>query len=93
MYIIEISLIILYLQFINILLSSNMSFIHILISIEILILSLVLILNQLSFLLDDLLGSYLSILLLPIAGGESAIGLMLTLQFYPKRGTVLIRRD
>jgi NADH:ubiquinone oxidoreductase subunit K len=40
--------------------------------------------------LDDLVGSYLSLILLPIAGGESAIGLMIILQYYPKRGTVMI---
>ena len=38
--------------------------------------------------MDDLLGSFTSLLLLPIAGCESAIGLMLILQFYPKKGTI-----
>ncbi len=40
--------------------------------------------------MDDLTGTLISVLLLPIAGCESAIGLILLLIYYPSRGTILI---
>lgn len=46
-------------------------------------------LNSISWLMDDLTGTYLSTLLLPIAGCESAVALMLLLIYYPKKGTII----
>lgn len=85
---IELSLIFLYLQLLSILginISNNL--IMILISIELIILSLVLIISYLSFIFDDIIGSFIALIILPIAGCESAIGLMLLIQFSPIRGT------
>ena len=61
-----------------------------LIQIEILIFLQVLLLNSFSWLFDDFFGTFFSVLLLPIAGCESAIGLILLLIYYPSRGTILI---
>lgn len=61
----------------------------ILIAIEILIFLNVLLLNTMSWLMDDLTGSLFSLLLLPIAGCESAVGLALMLIYYPRRGTIV----
>lgn len=44
----------------------------IIIAIELLILSIVIILTNLSYIFDDLLGNILTLLLLPLGGGESA---------------------
>ncbi len=92
LHIIEITLIILSLQLALLTLvstgTSKISLIMILISIEIIILALAIFSTNLAFILDDLIGVYLALILLPIAGGESAIGLMITLQYYPQRGTI-----
>ncbi len=71
----------------------NMSnnLIMILIAIELMLLSLVLIISYLSFIFDDVLGILLSLLILPIAGCESAIGLILLIQYFPIRGSLLIK--
>jgi NADH-ubiquinone oxidoreductase chain 4L len=61
--------------------------IMILISIELILLSLVLIISYLSFIFDDILGGLLALIVLPVAGCESAIGLMILIQFSPLRGS------
>jgi NADH-ubiquinone oxidoreductase chain 4L len=63
----------------------------ILIAIELLILCLVIILINLSYIFDDILGNLLSILLLPLSGAESALGLMILIQYYPIRGSLYIK--
>jgi len=44
---------------------------------------------NLSFHLDDLLGSTITLYILPLAGAESAVALALLVAFYPLRGTIL----
>jgi NADH-ubiquinone oxidoreductase chain 4L len=61
--------------------------IMILISIELILLSLVLIISYLSFIFDDILGGLLALIVLPVAGCESAIGLMILIKFSPLRGS------
>jgi NADH-ubiquinone oxidoreductase chain 4L len=84
---IELSLIFLYLQLLSIILLNNNNFIMILITIELIFLSLVLIACNLSFIYDDILGGLIALILLPLAGGESAIGLMLLISYYPDKGS------
>ena len=59
------------------------NFIYILISLEILLLSIGLIFTLISFILDDMMGNFLTLLILPLAGGESALGLGLIISYYP----------
>lgn len=70
--------------------NGNQNIIYILISLEILLLSLALIFLQLSFILDDLLGSLITLLILPLAGIESALGLGLLIKYYPKKGSLKV---
>jgi len=49
------------------------------------LLSIGLLLVNLSFYLDDLMGATLALYLLPLAGAESAIALALLVAFYPTR--------
>jgi len=44
---------------------------------------------NLSFHLDDLTGSTMTLYILPLAGAESAVALALLVAFYPLRGTIL----
>lgn len=60
----------------------------ILISLELILLALGLLLVSLSFQFDDLLGSSLTLFLLPLAGAESALALALLIAFYPLRGSL-----
>lgn len=77
--IITIALILYILYFLNLLGFGlkKINLIMILITIELLILSLVLILTNLSFFFHDLLGGLIALILLPLSGSESAIGLLL----------------
>jgi len=61
-----------------------------LISIEIMLLSItfLILISSLSF--DDILGQVLSIYIIAIAGAESAIGLGLLVAFYRLRGSIAI---
>lgn len=59
------------------------------ISLELILLSIGLILVNLSFHLDDLIGSHFTLYILPLAGAESAVALALLVAFYPLRGTLL----
>ena len=55
------------------------------VSLELMLLSIGLLLVNLSFYLDDLMGATLALYLLPLAGAESAIALALLVAFYPTR--------
>lgn len=69
---IELGLIIYYIQIIGIILNQSYNIIMIIIAIELLLLSIVIIFINLSYILDDLIGNIFTILLLPIGGSESA---------------------
>ena len=62
------------------------------ISLELLLLSVGLLLVNLSYNLDDLVGSNLTLLILPLAGAESAVAIALLVAFYPLRGSILLNR-
>jgi NADH:ubiquinone oxidoreductase subunit K len=66
------------------------SLIHMLMSIELMLLAINLIINSLSVILDDVMGQVLSLLVLGVAGAESAIGLALLVAFYRKKGSLSI---
>jgi NADH:ubiquinone oxidoreductase subunit K len=59
--------------------------IHMVISLELMLLSIGLLLVNISYALDDLIGATLTLYLLPFAGAESAIALALLVAFYPSR--------
>lgn len=65
--------------------------IKIIISLELLLLSVGILLMHFSFILDDMIGSLLTLYLLPLAGAESAIALAILIAYYPIRGTLTIR--
>nr|YP_009659066.1 NADH dehydrogenase subunit 4L [Chytriomyces confervae]QCQ69064.1 NADH dehydrogenase subunit 4L [Chytriomyces confervae] len=61
------------------------------IALELILLSVGILLVSLSFHLDDLVGSTLTLYLLPLAGCESAIALALLVAYYPIRGTLVLK--
>nr|YP_009868555.1 NADH dehydrogenase subunit 4L [Ophiocordycipitaceae sp.]QKG63781.1 NADH dehydrogenase subunit 4L [Ophiocordycipitaceae sp.]QPC56066.1 NADH dehydrogenase subunit 4L [Ophiocordycipitaceae sp.]QUT09500.1 NADH dehydrogenase subunit 4L [Ophiocordycipitaceae sp.]QUT09528.1 NADH dehydrogenase subunit 4L [Ophiocordycipitaceae sp.]QUT13258.1 NADH dehydrogenase subunit 4L [Ophiocordycipitaceae sp.] len=61
-----------------------------LISIEIMLLSITFLILVGSINLDDIIGSTYSVYVIVVAGGESAIGLGILVAFYRLRGTVTI---
>jgi NADH:ubiquinone oxidoreductase subunit K len=61
------------------------------IALELILLSIGILLVSLSFHLDDLVGSTLTLYLLPLAGAESAIALALLVAYYPIRGTLVLK--
>nr|YP_009640135.1 NADH dehydrogenase subunit 4L [Synchytrium endobioticum]QCQ68434.1 NADH dehydrogenase subunit 4L [Synchytrium endobioticum]QCQ68453.1 NADH dehydrogenase subunit 4L [Synchytrium endobioticum]QCQ68472.1 NADH dehydrogenase subunit 4L [Synchytrium endobioticum]QCQ68491.1 NADH dehydrogenase subunit 4L [Synchytrium endobioticum]QCQ68510.1 NADH dehydrogenase subunit 4L [Synchytrium endobioticum] len=64
--------------------------IMVLISLELILLSIGILLLHLSFNMDDLIGSTLTLYILPLAGCESALGLALLIAYYPSRGSIQI---
>jgi NADH-ubiquinone oxidoreductase chain 4L len=72
------------------LINGNQNVIYILIGLEILLLSIAFLFLQLSFLFDDLIGSIISLFILPLAGIESALGLGILIKYYPKKGTLKV---
>lgn len=88
---IELGIIIYYIQLFGIIINQSYNQIMIIIAIELLILSIVIILINISYIQDDIMGNILTILLLPIGGGESAQALMIQIQYYPIRGTLYIK--
>ena len=58
------------------------------IALEIILFAIGLLLVQLSFQIDDLIGATFTLYLLPLAGAESAIALALFIAFYPIRGSI-----
>jgi NADH:ubiquinone oxidoreductase subunit K len=73
-----------------IILNGRNNLIMLIIALEIILLSLGLLSFQLSIILDDITGILITILLLPLAGSESAIFLSLIINYYPLRGTLQI---
>ena len=63
--------------------------IQLVISLELILLSIALLLVNMSFYFDDLLGATLALYLLPLAGAESAVALALLVAFYPSRLNLL----
>ena len=63
--------------------------IQLVISLELILLSIALLLVNMSFYFDDLLGATLALYLLPLAGCESAVALALLVAFYPSRLNLL----
>ncbi len=61
-----------------------------LISIEIMLLSVTFLILISSLLLDDVLGQTYSIYIIVVAGAESAIGLSILVAFYRLRGNILL---
>ena len=69
----------------------NLDWILLLISLEVLLLSVGLIFIHISFLFDDFLGAFVTFLILPLAGIESALILALLIAYYPYgRGSLKI---
>ena len=64
---------------------SSRNLIQVVVSLELMLLSIGLLLVNLSFYFDDLVGATLALYLLPLAGAESAIALALLVAFYPTR--------
>lgn len=70
--------------------NGGQNLIMLVISLELLLLSVGILLVNLSFNLDDLVGSNLTLLILPQAGLESAVAQALLVAFYPLRATVIL---
>lgn len=64
----------------------------ILIEIEILIFLMILSIISISWQIDDLIGNFIGLLMIPIAGCESALALILLIIYYPSRGTILLEQ-
>lgn len=71
--------------------NGNRSLIYMLISLEVLLLANALIFVQTSFIIDDAIGLTMALLILPLAGAESAFGLALLINYYPNKGTLNIK--
>ena len=65
--------------------------IMVVISLELLLLSSSILLVNLSFSMDDLVGSNLTLLILPLAGAESAVALAYLVAYYPLRGSLELK--
>jgi len=61
-----------------------------LISIEIILLSVVILILMTSLIIDDIIGQLWGIYIITIAGAESAIGLAILVAFYRLRGNISI---
>jgi len=66
--------------------------IMVIISLELILLSIGLIFIHFSFNYDDLIGTTFTLYLLPLAGAESAVALALLVAYYPKRGTIALTK-
>jgi len=73
--------------------NGNRNLIFILIALEVLLLAIGLIFLQVSFILDDAVGILVTLIILPLAGAESAFGLAILINFYPNKGTLAITQD
>lgn len=69
---------------------NRQSLIFILISIELMLLSINMNLVFFSFYLDDVMGELLSLIILTVAASESAIGLAIIISYFRTRGTISI---
>jgi NADH-ubiquinone oxidoreductase chain 4L len=72
--------------------NGNRNLIFILIALEVLLLAIGLIFLQISFILDDALGILFTLLILPLAGAESAFGLALLINYYPNKGSLALKK-
>ena len=68
--------------------NGNRNLIYIIIALEVLLLAIGLIFLQISFILDDALGILFTLLILPLAGAESAFGLAILINYYPNKGSL-----
>ena len=73
------------------LLNGGQNLIMLVISQELLLLSVGILLVNISYNLDDLVGSNITLLILPLAGAESAVALALLVAYYPIRGSVSLK--
>lgn len=71
-------------------LSPHRNLIFLLIALEVLLLAIGLIFLQISFILDDAIGILVTLIILPLAGAESAFGLAILINFYPQKGTLAL---
>lgn len=72
------------------LLNGNRNLIFILIALEVLLLAIGLIFLQISFVLDDAVGILVTLIILPLAGAESAFGLAILINYYPTKGSLFV---
>ena len=61
------------------------------ISLELILLSMAVYSLMWSYLFDDLLGANLALIILPIAGAESAVSLAYLIAFAPVRGSIFLK--
>lgn len=71
---------------------SNQNLIIMLISIELILLGIGILFLIYSYILDDVLGLNMTLLLLPLAGCESALILGIIIKYYPIRGDIIIHQ-
>jgi len=64
--------------------------INIIISLELLLFGIALFNAHISYVFDDMSGILISFIILPLAGCESAIALSILINYYPRRGTLVI---
>lgn len=69
---------------------NNKSLIHMLMSIELMLLACNIFLVTFSLANDDIMGEVLALLVLGVAGAESAIGLAILVAYYRKKGTLTL---
>lgn len=91
MYGINIALTLYQIGIIAYLLNGGQNQIMLVISLELLLLSVGILLVNISYNLDDQVGSNITLLILPLAGAESAVALALLVAYYPIRGSVSLR--
>ena len=70
--------------------NGNRNLIFILIALEVLLLAIGLIFLQISFILDDSIGILFTLIILPLAGAESAFGLAVLINYYPNKGSLAV---
>lgn len=66
---------------------NNENQVMLVISLEQILLSIGILFVHFSFILDDIIGANITLLLLPLAGAESAIAQAILVAYYPIRGT------
>ena len=63
------------------------------ITVELLILFLVLLFGYSSVILDDMIGALFSLILLPVAGAETAVALIILVLYYPQRKSIRLEQS
>ena len=69
---------------------ANENLVLLIISLELILLGIALLFAYTGFIQDDLVGPMVSLLILPLAGAESALALVLLVAYYPYRGSLNI---